>query len=114
DVDAVVLDYFSIGWLLPAVRNRLRELGTQRPVLVHVTHNHESSVRRAVAEAHPPPMKFALKLDAVKAAKLERDLLDAADVITANTEADSALFRQDAPAKIHVTLTPAYDGVMDI
>lgn len=114
DVDAVVLDYFSVGWLLPAVRNRLRELGPHRPVLVHVTHNHERSVRRAVAEAHRPPMKFALMLDAAKAGRLEGELLDAADVITSNTDADGALFRKDAPSKIHVTLTPAYDGVTDI
>lgn len=114
DVDAVVLDYFSIGWLLPAVHNRLRELGPHRPVLVHVTHNHEKSVRRAVAEAHRGPMKFALKLDAAKAAKLESDLLHAADVITSNTDADRNLFRKEVPGKVHVTLTPAYDGAMDI
>lgn len=114
DVDAVVLDYFSVGWLLPAVRRRLAELGPKRPVLVHSTHNHEKSVRSAVAAAHRPPMKYALAFDAWKAARLEHSLLDAADVITSNTDADKELFRKDAPSKIHVTLTPAYDGPQDI
>ncbi len=113
DTDAIVFDYFAMGWLIPHVRKRLEVLRT-RPTIIYVSHNHEQSLRRMVAEGHKPPLKYVLMHDAGKAARLERKLVDFSDIVTSNTDADRDLFTAAAPRKVHVTLTPAYDGPLDI
>lgn len=110
DTDAVVFDYFATGWLLPSVRKHVLALGAPRPLLIHVTHNHEASLRRMVAQGHGGIFGLALRYDALKAARMERALVDAADIVTVNTDEDRQLFEGQVPDKRYLTLTPAYDG----
>lgn len=112
DVDAVVFDYFSTGWALPIVLERCRALGRERPVIVYVSHNHETTLRRRVAGEYGgnPLLKPVLWLDALKAARLEHALVSGADIVTANTGADLALFAAEAPDKTYLTLVPGYSG----
>jgi len=74
DVDAVVFDYFANGWALPIVRERCRVLGRSRPLIIYVSHNHEASLRRHVANEVDGSalMRPILRLDAWTAANSER------------------------------------------
>lgn len=101
--DAVVLDHLQAGWALGAVRR-------SGAAVVHVAHNHEASVRPAIARAAAgsPARRLALRLDAAKAAHLERRLVAAADLVTAITPDDAAAFERCGAAT--VVLTPGYGG----
>lgn len=113
--DAVVFDYFAMGWALPTVRRRAAKDSGCPTALVYVSHNHESTVRRQVAREYRgnPLMKAVLHLDAWKAERLEQELVGSADLVTAITGADASLFKADAPERSVLTLLPAYDGPVD-
>lgn len=109
-VDVVVIDYFSMGWVLDVVEKATKLLATP-PVLVHVSHNYESLLRLQVAKSQRNWFKrWIMCFDARKAGKIERRLVDACDLLVVNTDEDKAQFQRDAPQKRIVTLTPAYDG----
>jgi glycosyltransferase involved in cell wall biosynthesis len=109
--DAVIIDFYPMGWVLP----HLRALGVgpdgRRPVLVYVSHQHEQSLRLQVARDHvgSPIMGAVLRLDAWKAGRLERRLIAAADIVTAIIEDDRRRFRAEAPGKTVITLNPGFD-----
>ena len=108
--DVVITDYFAMGWLLPNIEIRRRALPIL-PALVYISHNHEPTVRRQVASDEENPLKrFLMRVDAEKGARLDQNLVRAADLITVNTEIDEQLYREDAPSKKIVVLKPAYDG----
>jgi glycosyltransferase involved in cell wall biosynthesis len=110
--DAVVVDALHAGWALaPIIEGRRRDRG-QHPRLVYVAHNHEESTRRRVAAgARGNPMRrFALAVDAEKAAALERRIVAEADLVTAITEEDAARFRAQRDGRPVAVLTPGYDG----
>lgn len=111
DTAAIVFDYFATGWALPLVKARCRALGIS-PRIVYVSHNHERTLRARVAREYRGNalMRAVLRLDAQKAARMERTLLDGAHVITSITEQDAAAFIGEAPHARHVTLLPAFDG----
>lgn len=110
NVDAVVIDYFSMGWVLDTVQKALRRV-RRRPLLVHISHNYESLVRMQVAESQRNRFRrWVMRFDAKKAGKTERRLVEACDLLVVNTDDDNAQFRRDAPDKTIVTLTPGYDG----
>ena len=112
DIDAVMIDFYAMGWVLPLVE-RIKADRRGRPLaVVYVSHQVEQVLRAQIARDHrgSPLMGAALHLDAVKAARLERRLVARADLITANTTADEAFFRRAAPGKPVITLTPAFDG----
>lgn len=103
--DAIVIDHLEMGWALPLVRARG---GGAR--LVHVSHNHESAVRAAVARAEPrPARRAALALDAWKVARLERAVVRAADLVTAITDEDGGGLAAIGARRV-ATLPPGYDG----
>jgi glycosyltransferase involved in cell wall biosynthesis len=108
--DAVVIDYVSMGWMLPV----LRQWRAQRPQrrLVYVAHNHESTLRPGVARGFRgnPLMKVLLRHDAGKYARLEQALLREVDLVTAITPEDRALFVGAAPAKPVIALSPGFAG----
>jgi polysaccharide biosynthesis protein PslH len=108
--DVVVIDYFSTGWILPAVHKAIAR-HVNRPVLVYIAHNHESTLRRQVANSIKNPlMRSVLRADAAKAAKLEKRLLAASGLVVSISDEDRRRFEADAPGKPVLTLTPAYDG----
>ena len=55
-------------------------------------------------------MRMALQWDASKYARMERDLCQRADLITAITPRDADAFRSDAPGKPVCVLPPGYTG----
>src|SRR5215469_963776 len=110
DFDTVVFDGISAGWALQRVVNRWPHR-RGRPKLVYVSHNHESSLRRTLADNHPGIVKRqGLKLDAWKVGWLEHALVDEADLITAITSEDRARYCADWPCKQIEVLTPGYRG----
>lgn len=108
--DIIVIDYFATGWALPIVREALSGR-RRRPVLVYLAHNYESDLRKQVANSMRNPIwHLVLRIDAWKAARLERDLCNTCDLIVANTDEDKRRFEASFPGKFAITLSPAYDG----
>jgi len=105
DWDVVLVDGLRSAWALPLLDR------CDAPV-VFLTHNHESSMRAAVAREHAwwHPRGAVLRLDALKTRRWEQLALERADVVTAITEADRRRFEQDAPSARHVVLRPGWTG----
>lgn len=109
--DSIVFDGIGSGWALPYVARTLQDRA--RPCrLVYVAHNHEASMRRRIALRAEGSLlrRIMLRQDAAKIARLERRLVEAADVVTAITPDDAMLFERDAGAKPIVVLPPGYNG----
>ena len=109
--DAVVLDGLWAGWALPLLAN-LRGPGGHPPHVAYVAHNHEESTRTRVAADYRgnPLMKTALRLDSVKVRRLERRMVDRADLVTAITPDDAERFIEPRPDKRVIVLPPGYAG----
>jgi glycosyltransferase involved in cell wall biosynthesis len=104
--DVVLLDSVAVGWALPAVqRHRARFPGVR---VVYISHNHEASVRTAVARNARPRDRPLLTLDAAKVAPLERRLISAADLVTVNTPEDEKAYRSEFPGTRYLVLMPGY------
>ena len=111
DIDAVIIDFYAMGWVLPTI-GRIKAARPGRPLaVVYVSHQYEQALRGDIARDHrgSPVMGAALRLDAIKAGRIERQLIAGADLVTAIITADEARFRRDAPGKPVLTLTPGYD-----
>lgn len=104
--DWIFIDQAACGWALPY----LPTAGRTR--LAYVAHNHESSLRREVAQAEDdsPVMRALLKMDARKYGRLERSLCEGVDLITAITPRDRDLFKEMAPETPVLCLPPGYAG----
>lgn len=108
--DGIVFDSLSTAWALPRIMKRYADR-TNRPKMLYVSHNHEESVRNRVADNQEHFLKRqAGRLDAYKASRLERDLVDAVDVVTAITPEDLSLYRRRNRHKPMEVLTPGYHG----
>ncbi len=108
--DGIVFDGISAGWALDQVL-AFYEGRRRRPKLVYISHNHEESLRRQVAANQRPFLKRqAVRFDAVKVARLERDLVDAVDFVSAITPEDLSLYRQRRRDKPMGVITPGYRG----
>ncbi len=103
--DAIVIDHLQVAWICDL-------LPDDNTPVIFITHNHEASMRREVAAELPvwTPRGLPLRLDAVKAGRLERQALNRATVVTSITEADQAKFVDDAPAARHVLIKPGWSG----
>jgi polysaccharide biosynthesis protein PslH len=108
DWDAVVLDHVQSGWALDVLDRRL----DRSTVVVHVSHNDETTVRRRIAAgtSSRPTARVALELDARKVAALEDRLLRSVDLVTAITYEDAAALEARRGPSRTVVLTPGYDG----
>lgn len=108
--DVILIDHIGAGWALPQVE-RHRASAKPPPTLVYISHNHEASTRRAVAQnAKGDPVRRALlRFDASKSVPLERALVKAADLVTVNTVEDEALYRADAPRQRYLVVLPGYE-----
>lgn len=104
--DVVLLDSVGAGWALPAVR--LHRAAARHTKIVYVSHNHEASVRTAVARNAQRRDRPLLVLDAAKVAPLERQLVAAADLVTVNTADDEKVYREEYPDQRYLVLMPGY------
>ena len=102
---AMIVDHASMGWATPYA------LQARVPV-VYIAHNHEASVRPAVAETIRPLWKRALvRWDAGKFSRLERWLAgEQAALITAITDTDANQFQRQTSSTPVLTLTPGYSS----
>lgn len=108
--DIIVFDSLSAGWALKRVLRRYAH-ARNRPKLIYISHNHEESLRSELAANQPYFLKRQiLRLDAVKVANLEYALIESADLVTAITPEDRALYRAYWPEKRILVLTPGYRG----
>jgi polysaccharide biosynthesis protein PslH len=108
--DGIVFDGISVGWALPHVLKHYAGR-PYRPRLIYVSHNHEESVRAQIAEGQKPFLKRqAVKLDALKVSRLERELVESVDFVTAITPEDLALYRRQHCDKPMDVVTPGYRG----
>jgi glycosyltransferase involved in cell wall biosynthesis len=108
--DALLIDNVAMAGTLEPRDQFVRD---GRPwIIVYVSHNHEASVRRQLAASAPrgSPRRVALLWDAAKASRVERRLVEMADLVTVNTEHDAELYRRQASDQRFVVLTPGYDG----
>lgn len=109
--DCIVFDGLYTGW---AVAPILRAIGRarRRPRLVYMSHNHEETTRARLPDGCTgrPIQRAVLRHDARKAARLERRMVAAADLVTAITPEDAELFGRAAPSKPVVVLSPGYHG----
>src|SRR5207245_2302081 len=88
----VVIDHLGMGWVLEML-NEILSSRTRRPVVVFVSHNHEETTRQRMASHYRGNSlkRVALFRDATKAGRLERALVESADLVTVNTLEDLAL-----------------------
>jgi glycosyltransferase involved in cell wall biosynthesis len=107
--NAVVFDSICSGWALGRVLRHRRRTG-QRPRLVYLAHNHEVTAARHIADRASGLRRLLKELDYVKVLRLERRLIAAADVITADAPDDCRRFTAMAGPRRVVELLPGYAG----
>ncbi len=108
--DVIVFDSISVGWALSPVLRRYAP-ASRRPKLVYLSHNHEERVARNVAKMErKPPKRLIKRFDAFKVARLERALVENADLITAIAPEDRRQFLGAWPRKRVEFLPPGYAG----
>lgn len=106
--DAIVIDSLAAGWALPVIDRH----ATRKPRLVYISHNHEETTRKSVATqiSGNPLRRIALQADAQKAARLERRLVEKADLVTAISPLDRELYARARARRAVIELTPGYGG----
>jgi polysaccharide biosynthesis protein PslH len=108
--DAAVIHHLQAGWAVDLlVEARARgQVGS----IVHMSHNHEATVRRDVVRQHRgnPVKTAALWWDARKVASLERRVVEASDLLTSIGDDDATRFAADAPTARLLTVPPGYSG----
>lgn len=108
--DTIVFDSISMGWALDAVL-RYRKRQARPATLVYLSHNHERTAARHIAGLDRSVLTGLLKrLDAAKVDWLERRLVQEADLVSANTPEDAALFAGERPERPVIVLPPGYSG----
>jgi len=107
DWDFVVIDQYGMGWVTEYLGDR-----SPRPVIVHFSHDHETSVTHALYSKMKGSAirRIALWQNHLKTRRFELALAQKADLVTAITADDAALFARDVPGLRTLVLTPGYDG----
>ena len=110
--DAIVFDGYGAGWALDRCVAYCRDRRTHRPVLVHVSHNNEELLWRAMGrEARGSALKrLALRRNASKVAVLERRIVHAVDLLTTITDEDRSTLGAVVVRGRSLSLTPGYSG----
>jgi peptidoglycan/LPS O-acetylase OafA/YrhL len=110
--DAVVLDGYGSGWALNRCLAYRGESRVRPPVLVHVSHNHEETLWRAMAieAAGPAFRRFALRGNANKVRTLERRIVRNVDLLTTITDEDRRTLGRGLGDDRTLCLTPGHTG----
>jgi polysaccharide biosynthesis protein PslH len=110
--DVVVLDGYATGWTLDRCLAYRNERPGHPPVLVHVSHNHEEMLWRAMArDARGSALRrWVLRRNANKVSALERRIVQSADLVTTITEEDRGSIRGGADRTPVLPLTPGFNG----
>lgn len=115
--DAIVLDSYAAGWALDRCVTYAAS-HEPRPVLAHVSHNHEAAVWQSMAsEAQASaPKRLVWWLNARKVRALEERVVRNVDLVAAITDEDAAALVAAVPRTMPnprtVTLTPGYHGTV--
>jgi polysaccharide biosynthesis protein PslH len=114
DWDVIVLDGYGAGWALERCMQYRSRRAAGRTRLIHVSHNHEERLWRAMArESRASPLrKLALWQNYQKVRRLERRIVRSVDLLTTITEEDRASLGVQLGKKRSLTLTPGYEGQM--
>lgn len=109
--DAIVIEHYGSAWLRPLLRDAHAGIG-QRPVLVHLSHNHETSLWRDMARrAEGPAWKRAgLWQNARKVERSEQRLVRSVDLLGCITPQDAQAYADDGVRTPGIVLTPGYAG----
>lgn len=110
--DAIVMDGYGTGWALERCA-AYRAARGKRPVLVHVSHNHEEAVWRDMASETRGSLlkRMVLWQNYRKVGALERRIVRTVDLLSAITDEDCATLSAAAsPRPRCLTLTPGHEG----
>jgi polysaccharide biosynthesis protein PslH len=110
--DMVVLDHYGMAWALPEVQ-RSRHWHTQAPVVVHVAHNHETTLWRDMVRLFrgPPWRRLALWQNLRKIERVERQLATGVDLLCCIAAEDAQAFALHQGAEHALVLTPGFSGL---
>jgi glycosyltransferase involved in cell wall biosynthesis len=106
---AIVFDSICAGWALDVVL-QYRHTCARPPTIVYLSHNHEKTVARRIADASRGARRIFKEVDFLKVAQLERRLVAASGLVTANTPEDCRTFAGEAAGKPVAFLPPGYGG----
>ncbi len=112
--DAVVFDSICGSWALGRILRHCR-YHPQPPQIVYLSHNHEVTVARRMAQAARGLRRLHREIDRMKVGRLERRLVANADLVTSNTPDDCRRFSADAQGlrkdRSVIFLPPGYAGL---
>lgn len=110
--DVIVLDGYAAGWALQRCMAYRASYSSPRPLLVHVSHNHEEVLWRSMARDSKGSLltRIALWLNVYKVRALERRLVRNVDLLTAITAEDRQTLGAALPEDRSLALTPGYSG----
>ncbi|WP_425259330.1 glycosyltransferase [Rubrivivax sp. RP6-9] len=110
--DLVVLDHYGMGWALPQVL-RSAQPGTARPVVVHVAHNHETTLWQDMVRLFrgAPLRRLGLWQNLQKLRRVEQRLATSVDLLCCITAEDAAAFARTPGARPSLVLTPGFGGL---
>jgi hypothetical protein len=111
--DAIVFDHYGSSWIFQRLHKRLRALPS-RPVLVHISHNHETRLWRSMVRDSTGSLlrKLGAWQNMLKIAQQEPRMVRGVDLLGCITEEDRQDFAQVAPETRALVLTPGYSGAV--
>jgi len=115
--DAIVLDNYSAGWALDRCLAYCYSR-QPRPVLAHVSHNHEAAAWHCMASQAQTslPRRIVFWQNAMKVSTLEQRIVRSVDLLSAITEEDCAALLAPLPRSTavphNITLTPGFAGTI--
>lgn len=110
--DFIVIDQLALGWAVDIMDSVIAN--GSRPLLVHVSHNHETSLWESFYREF---QGFILKRlviwqNYVKVRAFEQKVLERADLVTVITEEDAEKYSADVPGIRTVVIKPGYSGAI--
>lgn len=112
DWDMVVIDHYGMAWVLPEVQRQRRAL-SRPPVLVHVAHNHETTLWQGLVRhmRGSPLRRVGAWLNLMKVRRVEAQLARGADLLCCIAEEDAEAFAPLRGSGRTLVLTPGYSGL---
>ncbi len=112
DWDMVVIDHYGMAWALPAVQRHRRAL-SRPPLLVHVAHNHETTLWQGLVRhmRGSPLRRLGAWLNLLKVRRVERQLARDVDLLCCIAAEDAEAFAPVRGGGRTLVLTPGYSGL---